>query len=240
MDPAHTLTQRTSPARHRETTPLSARAAYLRSVTAAQILVLAKEPLPGRVKTRLSPALAPAQAALVARAALDDTLDAVRRADVAHRVLIVDGWVDAPDLATIPQVDGTLDERLAAAFDHAYAAHPMPMLLIGMDTPQVTEALLDKAIAALLSPETDAVLGLAEDGGWWALGLRHPHPRLVRGIATSRADTGAHQRASLRTGGLRVHDLPVLRDVDTVADLRVVADLAPHGRFAATVAEVLR
>ncbi len=207
---------------------------------AAQVLVLAKEPLPGRVKTRLTPAISPAQAALVARAALDDTLDAVRQADVAHRLLVVDGWIEAADLAQVPQVEGTLDVRLAAAFDRAWQAHRLPMLLVGMDTPQLTSALLDKAVAALLSPDVDAVLGLAEDGGWWCLGLRAPRPDLVLGIETSRDDTGARQRAALLDAGLRVHDLPTLRDVDTVEDLRAVADFAPHGRFALVVAEVLR
>lgn len=205
-----------------------------------QVLVLAKEPLPGRVKTRLTPAISPTQAALVARAALDDTLDAVRHADVTRRVLVVDGWLDATDFAAVPQVEGTLDVRLAAAFDQAWSAHRLPMLLIGMDTPQLTAALLDKAVAALLIPDVDAVLGLAEDGGWWCLGLRLPRPDLVLGIETSRDDTGARQRVALLDAGLRVHDLPVLRDVDTVEDLRAVAALAPHGRFALVVAEVLR
>ncbi len=208
-------------------------------MNAAQVLVLAKEPIAGRVKTRLTPAISAAQAALVARAALDDTLDAVRRSDVQHRVLVVDGWVEAPDLSVLHQVDGPLDVRLAAAFDDAYAAHRLPMLLIGMDTPQVTAALLDKAVAALLSPGTDAVLGLADDGGWWCLGLHRPRADLLLGIETSRDDTGARQRARLLTAGLRVHDLEVLRDVDTVEDLPVVAAQAPHTRFAAVVSEVL-
>ena len=95
-----------------------------------------------------------------------------------------------------------------------------------MDTPQVTRAQLDDA-AGLLG-DVDAVLGPAEDGGWWALGLRDPaHARVLRDIPTSRSDTGARTLRALDDLGLRVRLLPVLRDVDTVADARAVAVLCP-------------
>lgn len=206
---------------------------------AAQLLVLAKEPIAGKVKTRLTPALSPAEAATVARAALEDSLDAVRRTDVADRLLVVDGFVDAPGFLVLPQADGSLDVRLAAAFDDAWDHRQLPMLLVGMDTPQLTAPMLTEALTQLLRPGTDAVLGLAEDGGWWGLGLRRPHPHLIRGIETSREDTGARQRDSLLGAGLSVVDLPVLRDVDTVSDLQAVAALAPRGRFAQAVSTVL-
>jgi len=95
-----------------------------------------------------------------------------------------------------------------------------------MDTPQVTRALLARAAARLA--EADAVLGQAEDGGWWALGLRDPaHAEILRSIPTSLSDTGARTLRALQDSGLRVSSLPVLRDVDTVADARAVADLCP-------------
>ena len=206
---------------------------------AAQVLVLAKEPVAGRVKTRLTPALTPAQAAEVALAALEDTVDAVRRTPVVERLLVVDGLFDAPGFLVLPQADGPLDVRLAAAFDDAWAHRRLPMLLVGMDTPQLTPGLLTEALTQLLQPGTDAVLGLAEDGGWWGLGLRCPHAHLVRGIPTSRDDTGARQRDCLLKAGLSVVDLPVLRDVDTVSDLAAVAALAPRTRFARAVGTVL-
>ena len=205
----------------------------------AQLLVLAKEPVAGKVKTRLTPALSGEQAAQVARAALEDTLDVVRRTPVAERLLVIDGVVDAPGFLLLPQVVGELDDRLAAAFDDAWSHREIPMLLIGMDTPQVTPALLTQALTALLTPDVDAVLGLADDGGWWGLGLRRPHPDLIRGIVTSRDDTGARQRDALLRAGLTVVDLTSLRDVDTLADLTAVAALAPHGRFARAVTAVL-
>ncbi|ONH24452.1 glycosyltransferase [Pseudofrankia asymbiotica] len=203
---------------------------------------MAKEPVPGRVKTRLTPPFTSAQAAAVAEAALADTLTAVSRLTrlpgigPVRAVLVLDGavgpWLRTP-IESVPQARGPFDARLAAAFDAAAG----PALLIGMDTPQVTPALLADACRALA--RTDAVFGPAADGGWWALGLRRPDGRLLRGVATSRPDTGARQRERLAQAGLRVAALPVLRDVDTAADADEVARLVPHGRFAAAVRTVL-
>jgi glycosyltransferase A (GT-A) superfamily protein (DUF2064 family) len=105
-----------------------------------------------------------------------------------------------------------------------------------MDTPQITPGLLNTAAAHLGG--VDAVLGLAVDGGWWALGLRDPaHAALLRPIATSTATTGADTLAALRGHGLTVTLLPVLRDVDTAADARLVAAAcAPGSAFARAVA----
>jgi glycosyltransferase A (GT-A) superfamily protein (DUF2064 family) len=129
----------------------------------------------------------------------------------------------------VPQARGPLDERLACAF----AAVPGPALLVGMDTPQVTPDLL-----AVDWHAADAVFGPAADGGFWALGLRAPEPSLLRGVPMSTARTGAIQRARLLAAGLRVVDLPQLRDVDTAADAVAVADEAPHSRFAARAREL--
>jgi len=200
------------------------------------LLVVVKTPVPGRVKTRLCPPLTPAQAADVAAAAIEDTVAAVRLVPVTERVLVVDGDLRVDGFAAVPQVDGPFDVRLAAAFDDA-ATRGRPALLVGMDTPQITPSVIESACRELL--HTGAVLGLAEDGGWWALGLHHPDGALLRGIATSRDDTGARQAQRLRDAGLRVLDLAVLRDVDTVEDAVAVAATAPHTRFAITVTGLL-
>jgi rSAM/selenodomain-associated transferase 1 len=204
---------------------------------AVQLLVLAKTPVAGRVKTRLSPPLTPAGAARVAAAAIADTLAAARATPLARRVLVVDGPMTADGFDRQPQRGGPLDERLAAAYDDAAATCDLPALLIGMDTPQVTPALLEDAARALL--RHDAVLGPSFDGGWWALGLQHPRGSLLLGVPTSLEDTGRLQRQRLGDAGLDVATLPHLSDVDTIDDAREVAAVAPHSRFAAALATEL-
>ncbi|AVV45134.1 glycosyltransferase [Streptomyces sp. P3] len=190
------------------------------------LLVIAKEPRAGRVKTRLTPPFTPREAATLAEAALVDTLRTVAATPARRRVLVLDGapgpWLP-PGFDVVPQCAGGLDERLAAAF----AGCDGPALLIGMDTPQVTPALLTVAFAGC-----DAYFGPAEDGGFWALGLARPDPELLRGVPMSTPTTGAVQRERLTVAGLRVRELPRLRDVDTADDAEAVAAAVPGSRFA--------
>ncbi|MEO7428707.1 MAG: DUF2064 domain-containing protein, partial [Acidimicrobiales bacterium] len=81
----------------------------------------------------------------------------------------------------------------------------------------------------------DSVLGLAEDGGWWAIGFAHRSPGTFDGIATSRPDTGVRQLARLRAMGLRTELLALERDVDTWDDALAVASLAPSSAFGRAV-----
>ena len=207
-----------------------------RATIPAQVLVIAKEPVPGRVKTRLTPPFTPADAAALATASLADTLAAVSATPVAQAVLALDGapgdWLP-PGFRVIPQRGGGLDERLAATFADAHATLPMPMVLIGMDTPQVTSGLLADAARALASGEADAVFGPAADGGFWLLGLRRPDRSLLAGVPMSRADTGRQQLDRLTSAGLRVAMLPELTDVDTFREAELVAGAIPGSRFAA-------
>jgi uncharacterized protein len=198
-----------------------------------RLLVIAKEPVPGKVKTRLCPPCTPQQAAAVARAALDDTLSTVDRCAAVHRTLVVSGTYPAPPGWTvIPQRGEGLGERLANAF--ADTDDGGPALLVGMDTPQLTAGLLEELAAGLQS--ADAVLGPAEDGGWWALALREPrYAAVLTDVPMSTADTGRFTRDALRDKGLRVAGGPWLRDVDTAADAWAVAEQCPDGAFAAAV-----
>ncbi|MFF3517036.1 DUF2064 domain-containing protein [Streptomyces sp. NPDC002573] len=196
------------------------------------LLVIAKEPRPGHVKTRLTPPFTPAQAAALAEAALADTLETVLHCPARRRMLFLDGapghWLP-PGIEVIPQAYGGLDERLAAAFA---AVADGPALLVGMDTPQLTSKLLAPVLHPGAWRECDAWFGPAEDGGFWALGLAAPDPALLRGVPMSTAYTGAAQRDRLTGAGLRVRDLPLLRDVDTAPDAAAVAAAAPGSRFA--------
>ncbi|WP_353828442.1 TIGR04282 family arsenosugar biosynthesis glycosyltransferase [Agromyces sp. SYSU T0242] len=193
------------------------------------VAVIAKECRPGRVKTRLTPPYTPEQAAALAEAALVDTLEAVAALPVDRRVLYFDGDT-VPEAArgfdVLAQPGGGLDERLAHLFD----AVAEPLLLVGMDTPQLVPAHVAPALDA--GADADAWLGPATDGGFWALAMREPDGAPIRGVPMSREDTGRRQLERLRAAGLRVGMLGELTDVDTAGSAASVAREAPGTRFA--------
>ncbi|MGH3825948.1 MAG: TIGR04282 family arsenosugar biosynthesis glycosyltransferase [Pseudonocardiaceae bacterium] len=215
------------------------------------VVVLAKAPVPGQVKTRLCPPATSVQAARIAAAAFLDTLDAVLAVPDVTPVVALTGdlarAVDAAALTTrlrsvtvLAQRGMTLGQRIAAAYvDTASVVGDRPVLQIGMDTPQVDATLLSKCLDLLDADGVDAALGSATDGGWWALGLRAPElAALIADIPTSRPDTGVLTMAALRSSGARVAALPELSDVDTWRDATEVATDVPNGRFATAVAAV--
>ncbi|SDD30697.1 TIGR04282 family arsenosugar biosynthesis glycosyltransferase [Actinokineospora iranica] len=210
------------------------------------LLVVAKAPVAGLAKTRLSPPATPKQAADIAAAALLDTLDAVSATPGVTPVVALTGDLAAAERAgdlaaalsrcvVFPQRGNGFPDRLANAHEDVADRFPgRAVVQIGMDTPQVTPALLGEAVDLLRTG--DAVLGRAFDGGWWALGLRDPRQAAVlRGVPTSREDTGSRTLDALRNLGLRVRPLAALSDVDTMADALRVAEEVPGTRFAQVV-----
>ena len=197
------------------------------------LAVIAKAPVAGRVKTRLTPPCTPEQAAALAEAALRDTLDAVRATPAARRVVVLDGepgpWL-GDGFEVIAQRGNGLDERLAAAFDDVGG----PTFLVGMDTPQVTPALLLGGLSALEA--APASLGLSTDGGYWGIGFAAPDAGALLGVPMSVGETGAAQLARLLERGLTPARLPALTDVDDIATARLVARRIPRSRFAAALA----
>jgi uncharacterized protein len=206
------------------------------------VLVVAKVPVPGLAKTRLAAGVGAETAADIAAAALLDTLDAVAEAHVAARVVALTGDLTRArcggeirdrlrDYIVVPQRGGGFAERLANAHADAAAATGLPVLQIGMDTPQVTGALLDECGRALAG--TDAVLGLARDGGWWALGVQDRRTAsCLTDVEMSTPGTGAATLAALRGTGATVTLVAELADVDTVDDLdEVRRACVPESRF---------
>ena len=201
-------------------------------------LVVAKAPVPGRVKTRLGAQLGMQTAAGLAAAALLDTLAACRSAfaechlslagdlddavcaDALRRSL--DGWT------VHPQRGVGLGQRLARA--HADAAGPGPTVQIGMDTPQVTPA--DLHAVAEAAWDGDSVLGPAPDGGWWVLALSDPSSAAtLAGVPMSQPDTFARTLEALTAAGQTVRIGHELTDVDTVDEAARVAQSLTGGHF---------
>jgi glycosyltransferase A (GT-A) superfamily protein (DUF2064 family) len=207
-------------------------------VNGPHVLVVAKSPVAGRVKTRLCPPCDPEEAAELAEAALADTLDAVAACGVSRRLLALDGapgqWLPS-GFHVFSQCEGSFADRLG----HAWATAGGPGLQIGMDTPQVTGDLLDRCLAELLGGgERTAALGLAEDGGWWALGVLRVRVPMFDGVPMSTASTGAAQWRRLETLGHTVVGLPTLVDVDRIEDACAVAREAPATRFGRLVGAI--
>jgi glycosyltransferase A (GT-A) superfamily protein (DUF2064 family) len=217
------------------------------SVLPVTLLVVAKVPVPGRAKTRLAAAVGDRVAADIAAAALLDTLDAVAAAPVAARVMALTGELAAASgvaairrrlaaFAVIAQRGNGFADRLANAHADA-AATGHPVLQIGMDTPQVTADLLADCGRQL--GEAPAVLGLARDGGWWALGVRTPAmAECLRDVSMSQPDTGKRTLKAFQHNGIDVILLKGLDDFDVIDDVAAVREnCRPASRFARATRE---
>ncbi|HEY4455007.1 MAG TPA: DUF2064 domain-containing protein [Pseudonocardiaceae bacterium] len=214
------------------------------------LLVVAKAPVPGLAKTRLTPPATPRQAAEIAAAALLDSLDAVSATPGAVPVVAMTGDLAEAvredelrsrlsGMTVVEQRGASFADRLANAHaDAALRCPGLPIVQIGMDTPQVTPALLTGTAAAL--NDADAALGPAADGGWWVLGLTNPAgASLLRDVPMSTPDTFRDTWAALDNTGLRIGKVAELSDVDTMGDAVRVADEIPESRFASAVRAVL-
>ena len=218
-------------------------------MSAPHLLVVAKAPVPGRVKTRLGSEVGMAAAARLAAASLADTLTACAATYGPQRCCLAldgsfDDAVDGVGLAELAagwQVFAQRGEGLAVRLVNAHAdagdRTRGAVLQVGMDTPQVTADLLRAAAFELGT--ADAVLGPADDGGWWILGARDPRRvAAIAGVPMSTPTTGADTRSALQTAGLDVAATSTLRDVDTAEDAEVVARLVPGSRFARAWSQV--
>jgi rSAM/selenodomain-associated transferase 1 len=201
------------------------------------LVVIAKAPSPGRSKTRLCPPCTPEEAAALAEAALRDTLATVAATPARRRIVALDGEADGLLPAGF-EVHPQRGDGLGARLGDALLAACGPALVVGMDTPQLSETLLGEAARRLTEPGVDAVLGPALDGGYWTIGLRDPDPAVFSGVPMSRPHTCAAQLRRLESLRLRTAMLPGLRDVDTIHDAAAVAAAAPDTEFAAAFRRV--
>ncbi|MBV9734629.1 MAG: TIGR04282 family arsenosugar biosynthesis glycosyltransferase [Acidisphaera sp.] len=223
------------------------------------IAVMAKAPVAGRVKTRLSPPLDPEEARLLSAAFLRDTTETIRaagreapvRGHVAYApagsealfagaladgtgLLLADGAIAAP--ADVHGFGRSLLHAAQALFARGYGA----VCLLNSDSPTLPVQVLRDAAAALARPGR-AVLGPAEDGGYYLLGMRAGHARLFADIAWSTGEVAGQTRARAAELGLEVVTLPTWYDVDDRASLRrLIADLPRSDVARATAACVAR
>lgn len=180
-----------------------------------EIAIFARWPEPGKAKTRLIPALGEQGAAALYARLLELTVREARESGLPFHLRVTG---DDParfrellggDLDVRDQGSGDLGERLARV--------PTPGLMIGSDCPGLTAALLREAATVL--PNRDAVIGPAQDGGYWLLGLREPCPGLFSDMAWSTPEVFPETLRRLEAAGISPHLLPELTDIDTGDDL---------------------
>lgn len=207
--------------------------------------VMAKAPLPGLAKTRLAAAFGATAAAQLAAAMLLDTAALVRRLGLPAYLIVTPAEHCASvsslvDLPALPQGEGDLGDRMVAAFDALFALGHAPVVLIGTDTPHLSPAHLQEILARATGEPDAAVIGRAEDGGYWAIALARPAPFLFVGIPWSSADVREATRLAAARAGVALREGPVCYDLDTIDDLARLcksegarSDRAPRTRAAA-------
>ena len=218
----------------------------------AVMLVVAKAPVSGTVKTRLGRVVGMERAAQLAAAALLDTIAvSVAAYGVARCHLALDGdladaersreLLDATAGWTVhPQRGDDFAARLVNAHADTAVAAGAPVVQVGMDTPHLRSQTLTEVASRLIDPDA-AVIGPASDGGWWLLGVGSPQlVRLLGDVPMSTPRTGELTRKALVRAGACVTDVETLRDVDEILDAESVAAAAPRTRFATLFAGAAR
>ena len=190
---------------------------------------------------RLCPPCTPEEAADIAAASLADTLATVAATPASRRVIALDGrpgpWLPE-GFDVLNQRSGALSNRLFGIFEDCFHVADEPVVLIGMDTPQIRPEHLIRA-QVVLESTTDAVVGLTPEGGYWLIGLRHLHPGAFAGVPMRDDDTGRAQIERLSACQYNVALTDELRDVDGPTEALEIARLTPGSRFAVTVVATL-
>jgi rSAM/selenodomain-associated transferase 1 len=194
----------------------------------ALLIIFAKEPRPGQVKTRLSPPLSPEAAAQLYHCFIQDILDEMTRVPEVRLAVafspptaqVFFRRLAPPGTILFPQEGADLGERMERAFARNFAAGFGPVLLRGSDVPDLPAAVVSEARAVLAAGQAQVVLGPCPDGGYYLVGLSEPQPALFRGLAWSSSTVLADTLRLARQLDLRVHLLPPWPDIDTYDNLR--------------------
>lgn len=197
------------------------------------LIVMAKRPFPGRTKTRLCPPLSHQEAALLYENFLKDTLANVRSLPGVTPFVAwaPDGELAyfqdlAPGFELIRQQGDSLGPRLDAALTFCGQQGFQQVAAVSSDAPSLPAAFLQHAFASLDDPDCDVVLGPCQDGGYYLIGWKQPHPRLVREVPMSTATVLQDTLRLAEEDKLTTTLLPVWYDIDEFSDVtRLMADL---------------
>lgn len=192
------------------------------------LLLFAKQPLPGKVKTRLSPPLTHQEAAEVYRCMLFDTFAKVADLSDVSILLFFEPAPGAagffqrgfPGVRIFPQEGDGLGERLEKAFERVFALGFDSVAVIGTDSPDLPLAYLEEPYRLLEENGVDVAFGPAADGGYYLLASKRFYPGLFRGIPWSTNLVLKKSMDAAASFGLQVVTLPVWHDMDTIDDLK--------------------
>ncbi len=207
------------------------------SPASVALILFAKAPIEGEVKTRLCPPLTPDEAASLHGSLVMDLLERCHALKGMDRILAGSPTQDHPFFRamkkrfTIPiweQVGGDLGERMAQAFQSALGSPYQSTIIIGTDIPGITAPLLTMASKNL--QDYDIVLGPTLDGGYYLIGLKSPASELFRNIPWSTEDVFSCTHEKTKAMGLSLKVLPKLRDLDTIEDLQVFIQESKHNK----------
>lgn len=194
------------------------------------LIIFAKEPVPGRVKTRLARDVGEQAAAELYSAMLDDVM---AKAALLEDVKLLVFWAmkegEFPLFSAIPRLEmfeqhgADLGERMANAFMAAFEEGIEECCIIGSDLPDLPHEYLRQAFQMLENENTDTVLGPCSDGGYYLLGMRRLCSRLFEDVPWSTSQVLKTTLERAREARLSIGMLPEWHDVDTIADLRRLA-----------------
>jgi len=199
------------------------------------LVVMAKEPHPGQTKTRLCPPLSGQEAAELYRSLLLDTLELMQRVACTQPIIAYSPYeaepffrrFAPPGFEFIPQVGGDLGTLLDNVLTHYLQKGYRQVAVVDSDSPTLPDMYLERAFRELDAPDVDVVLGPADDGGYYLIGLKAPCPALFHGIAMSTSTVTEETLERAQGQSLRVSCLPCWYDVDTCDDLdRLIEELS--------------
>ena len=198
------------------------------------LVIMAKAPLPGAVKTRLVPPLSPEEAADLYRALLLDLLESLgsfRGADLFIAFTPAEAAPLFNDMAPLgfvsfPQRGEDLGEKMSHIFEELFTKSYRNIVIIGSDMPIFPSRFLQDAFMALEGSERDLVLGPSRDGGYYLIGMKRHIPEILKGIPWSSDNVLSVTTRKLADLGLHPRFLPSWFDVDTLEDLRYLESVA--------------
>lgn len=197
------------------------------------ICIFARPPLPGQSKTRLIPAVGPEGAARIAQALLEDLIDVALQVEDSAVVISTTEFFQFDGMRSVPvwlQPEGALGWRMEQALQRALSHSPLAVAL-GADTPGLSAQIVEEARTGLL--ESDAVLGPADDGGYYLVGLRRCPDHLFDEIRWSHPETLRDTVAQFQRLGMSYSFARQWIDVDTPGDLRRIGSWLQAGRVRA-------